>query len=78
MYDEQNELLRFVAGSILRLLCQSGISKDHFFPSELHAATHTAFPESQVDNSQWVEIYEGYLDDIDSQRMTEKKLVSKS
>ncbi|MCJ1383877.1 hypothetical protein MMC17_006991 [Xylographa soralifera] len=64
---EQNEILRFIAGSIIRQLANEGAPQDLFWPDDGGIALRTNFFESQLDSSQWPELLEGYLDEMDSQ-----------
>ena len=67
MIDEQNELLRYIAGSIIRQLVRNGVSVGSFWPTGVDIVAHTAFLEPQVQSPQWLEMFEGYLDSLDSQ-----------
>ncbi|MCJ1393714.1 hypothetical protein MMC18_006590 [Xylographa bjoerkii] len=64
---EQNEILRFIAGSIIRQLASQGVPQELFWPTEAGVALRTNFFQSQLDSSQWPELLEGYLDEMDSQ-----------
>ncbi|MCJ1432041.1 hypothetical protein MMC27_001397 [Xylographa pallens] len=65
--SEQNEILRFIAGTIIRQFATQGVSQDLFWPSDSSIALRTNFFESQLDSSQWSELLKGYLHEIDSQ-----------
>lgn len=64
--DEQNELLRYIAGSVIKSLVSQGASAQLFWPAIEHA-THGAFFESEAQSSQWLELFENHLDEIDTQ-----------
>ena len=73
---EQNEVLRFIAGSIIRQLASQGVCQDLFWPSDGSIAIRSNFFESQLDSSQWPELLEGYLDEMDSQLKNHEQYVS--
>ncbi len=65
--DEQNELLRYIAGSVIKSLVSQGASAQLFWPANIEHATHGAFFESEAQSSQWLELFENHLDEIDTQ-----------
>ncbi|MCJ1286583.1 Mucin-4 [Xylographa opegraphella] len=64
---EQNEILRYIAGAIIRQIISQGGSRDLFWSSDSSIALQTNFFEVQFDNSHWPELLKGYLDEVDSQ-----------
>ncbi|MCJ1401333.1 hypothetical protein MMC11_004545 [Xylographa trunciseda] len=70
---EQNEILRFIAGSIIRQLANQGVNQELFWPRDCGVVLRTNFFQSQLDSSQWPELLEGYLDEMDSQLMNHEK-----
>lgn len=73
--EDSNEQLRFIAGSIIRQLVGCGISEELFWPKSNDLAPRADFFKSQLDNPQWLELFEGYLDEIDSQMETHAQSV---
>ena len=65
--DEENELLRLIAGSIIRELVSNDSLEDIFWPMDTKVAAHVDFPKSQYHDSQWVEKFQLYLDDMHTQ-----------
>ncbi|KAL9117743.1 MAG: hypothetical protein Q9187_005717 [Circinaria calcarea] len=64
---EENELLRLIAGSIIRELMTNGSPEDIFWPMGTEVIAYTGFPKSQYHDSQWVEKFQLYLDDMHTQ-----------
>lgn len=64
---EENELLRLIAGSIIRELVANGSPEDIFWPMDTKVAAYAGFPKSQYHDSQWVEKFQLYLDDMHTQ-----------
>ena len=75
MIDENNELLRYIAGCIVRQLARNSLPLGPFWPTGIDVAAHTAFLEPQVQSSQWFEIFEGCLDSLDSQTKTHNEYI---
>jgi len=65
--EEQNELLRYIAGSVIKSLVSQGASANLFWSANIERATHGAFFESGTQSSQWLELFENHLDEIDTQ-----------
>lgn len=65
--DEENELLRLIAGSIIRELVSSDSPEDIFWPMDADTAAYADFPKSHYHDSQWVEKFQLYLDDMQTQ-----------
>ena len=67
MIDENNEILRLVAGSIIREMVASGMAEDKFWPVDIEAVAYAGFPKSQHHTSQWIESFESYIGNLHSQ-----------
>ena len=65
--EGQNELLRYVAGSVIRQLICEGVSASLFWSTNIGNTIHGVFFESQAQSSQWLELFESHLDEIDTQ-----------
>ena len=71
MIDERNEVLRLIAGSIIREMVATDMAEDMFWPVDIDAAAYAGFPKSQHHTLQWVESFEFHLVELFS-RMDRK------
>jgi len=71
--EEQNELLRYIAGSIIRHLVCEGVPTALFWSTHIESTINGAFFESEAHNSQWLELFESHLDEIDTQTRTHEQ-----
>ncbi|MCJ1246992.1 hypothetical protein MMC30_004203 [Trapelia coarctata] len=65
--EEQDELLRYIAGSVIRHLVCEGVPTILFWATDIESMINGAFFESEAHNSQWLELFEDHLDEIDTQ-----------
>lgn len=69
---DKSQILRVVAGTIIRGLISSGIPEGGFWPVGADARIFADFPKSQHHTSQWVVNFEEYLDNIFSQGISDE------
>ncbi|KAF6232349.1 hypothetical protein HO173_009454 [Letharia columbiana] len=58
---ESCQVLKLLAGSMIREMLSSGVSPDAFWPS---GTVYSNFPKSQHHNSQWVTSFEEFVDEL--------------
>ena len=64
---DNSQILRIVAGTMIRGMTSSGIPGGSFWPIGADERIFADFPKSQHHTSQWVVDFEEYLDGIFSQ-----------
>ena len=67
---EKDELLRYIAGSVIRCLVCEGVATDLFWSTSLESTINGTCFEREAHDSQWLELFEEHLDEIDSQTGT--------
>lgn len=70
--EDKSQILRLVAGTIIRCLISSGIPEGNFWPVGADERMFADFPKSQHITSQWVVNFEEYLDNIFSQGISDE------
>ena len=61
---ESCQVLKLLAGSLIREMLGSGVSPDDFWPTDTDLDTYSKFPKSQHLNSQWVTSFEEFVDEL--------------
>ncbi|KAL8889098.1 MAG: hypothetical protein Q9192_006072, partial [Flavoplaca navasiana] len=62
-----DDVLKVVAGSIIREMLDSGASANEFFPPELGTVASIEFPEMGQQASQWTADFINFVDNLDTQ-----------
>ena len=62
------EVLKLIAGSIIREMVGHGVPEENFWPIDTDTQVFANFPKSQRHTSQWVGDFQLYLDEICSQQ----------
>lgn len=62
-----DDVLKVVAGSIIREMLDSGASANEFFPPELGMVASIGFPEMGEQASQWTADFINFVDNLDTQ-----------
>ena len=75
---EHDEILRFIAGSIINRLANQGISQDLFWPKDNGVVFRTSFFQDQLDSPRWLERLKGHLDDVDSELKIHERFVDET
>lgn len=65
--DEENLILKYVAGSLVREMLASGTAAKSLWPNGIDPAVYENFPDSQGIDSQWTDNFIYYLDDYYTQ-----------
>lgn len=58
------QVLKLIAGSMIREMLSFGVSPDDFWKSKTHLDLYLKFPKSQHHNSQWVTSFEEFVDEL--------------
>ncbi|KAI9814806.1 MAG: hypothetical protein M1827_003072 [Pycnora praestabilis] len=75
--DDGSQIIKFIAGSLIREMLEAGASAEDFFPVGVDQITIQQFPRNPFESSQWISEFEEFLDELDTQQMiapTERNL----
>ena len=61
---ESCQVLKLLAGFMIREMLGFGVSPDDFWPTETDLDTFSKFPKSQHTNSQWITSFEEFVDEL--------------
>ena len=61
---ESCQILKLLAGLMIRAMLSFGMPPDDFWPSETSKTLYSKFPKSQHRNSQWVTSFEEFVDGL--------------
>lgn len=65
-----NELLRLIAGSVVREMIHDSLSGSEFWPTDMPSSAFRGFPANGELTSQWAVDFTKYVDDLDSQAIS--------
>lgn len=63
------QILKILAGSIIREMVAFGAAAKDFWPVEDNSEQYAGFPKSQHHTAQWVTDFEIFVDELDSQNL---------
>lgn len=65
----KSQVLRLVAGSMIRELLASGLAVENFWPEPAETDMFAGFPKSQHHTAAWVTEFEAFINDLNSQHI---------
>jgi hypothetical protein len=63
-FDDGNEIVRLISGQIIRMLLDTGMSREFLWPRAMDKKVYEGFPASTQDNRGWDQRFQNFIDGV--------------